>query len=95
MRFEVATVVPDRPSERDARRRKFGYFAIANLLALAIGAGLVLALARFPITTADRGLSALWHFLSRHPGLTALLASLPFFTSMLVGQREMRRVFKK
>lgn len=95
MKFEVAHVVPDRPSAHEAKRRKLGYFFLANLLGLGIGAGIVVALGRLPIGAPDHALGALWAVLSRHPGVTALLASLPFFTSVLIGQREMRRTFRK
>src|SRR5262245_26805720 len=92
VQIEIDTITPRTPSAADQRRLKILYFAVANLIAVAIGVGIFWAFMVVPDgATFDRGMRSIWLFLHRHETVAALAASLPFFASLLVGQFEMRK----
>jgi hypothetical protein len=96
MKVEVDVVRPATPSAADQRRRKMTYFAVANLIAVAIGVGIFWLFLAVPEGTAfDGAMGVVWRFLRRHETVAALAASLPFFASLLVGQFEMRKARAK
>ena len=93
MKVEIDVIEPARPSLADQRLRKLVYFAVANLVSVAIAVGIFWGLG-FGIADGgrfDRALGLVHRFLSSHMGVTALAASTPFFASLLVGQFEMRK----
>lgn len=92
VKVEVDVIRPSTPSASDEQRRKMIYFAIANLVAIAFCVGLFWAFLAYPEgTELDGVMGASWRFLRKHETVAALAASLPFFSSLLVGQYEMRR----
>jgi hypothetical protein len=92
MKIEVDVIKPATPSEGDLRRRKLTYFAAANVLAVLFCIGFFWLFIAIPEgTRVDGVMGAVWRFLRRHETIAALAASLPFFSSLLVGQFEMRK----
>jgi hypothetical protein len=92
VKIDVDVIKPGTPSAADQRRRKVVYFAIANLVALAIAAGIFALLAYIPEGRGfDGAMAKVSRFFGSHMGVAALAASTPFFASLLVGQYEMRR----
>ena len=93
LKIEFDVVRPTVPSEADQSRRKLIYFAIANLVAFLIAAG-IFALLLVGIREGqgfDTAMGSVQRFFASHMGVAALAASTPFFASLLVGQYEMRR----
>jgi hypothetical protein len=93
VRIEVDEIKPATPSATDYRLRKVLYFALANLIALAIAGGIYLFL-MFGIPEGrgfDHAMDGVRRFLRSHMAVAALAAATPFFASLLVGQYEMRR----
>ena len=96
MKLQVDVVRPATPSAADQRRRKLTYFAIANLISVALCAAIFWLFIVVPEGTAfDGAMSSVWRFLRRHETVAVLAASLPFFASLLVGQFEMRKARAK
>jgi hypothetical protein len=96
VKIEVDTIRVKTPSAADQRRLKMLYFAVANLLAVALGAGIFWLFMVVPEGAPfDRAMRSIWLFLHRHETVAALAASLPFFASLLVGQFEMRKARAK
>jgi hypothetical protein len=89
----VDVIRPATPSAEDLRWRKVAWFALANVIALAI-AGAIFALLLVGISEGggfDRAMERFRYFLRSHMAVAALAAATPFFASLLVGQYEMRR----
>lgn len=92
VKVEVDVIVPSTPSEKDQNRKKLTYFAIANVIAVVMCIAIFWAFLAYPEGTHfDGAMGAIWRFLRRHETVAALAASLPFFSSLLVGQFEMRK----
>jgi hypothetical protein len=92
VKLEVDVIRPKTPSAADEHRRKVIYFAIANVVAIGFCVAIFWAFLAYPEGTEFDGvMGATWHFLRRHQTVAALAASLPFFSSLLVGQFEMRK----
>lgn len=96
MKVEVDVIRPATPSAADEKRRKLIYFAIANLIAIVIGGGIFWLFMAVPEGTGfDSVMGVIWRFLRKHETVAVLAASLPFFSSLLVGQFEMRKARAK
>jgi hypothetical protein len=96
VKVEVDVIRPATPSAADQKRRKLTYFAIANLIAVAIGLGIFFGFRDAPEGGGfDSAMGGIWRFLQRHETVAVLAASLPFFASLLVGQFEMRKARAK
>ncbi len=96
MKVEVDVIRPQTPSANDLRRKKITYFAIANVLAVLFCVGIFWLFLAVPEGTRfDGAMGSVWRFLRRHETVAALAASLPFFSSLLVGQFEMRKARAK
>jgi hypothetical protein len=92
VKLEVDLVRPATPSAADEKRRKLVYFVFANLLSVALCAGIFWLFIALPEgTSLDGAMGTIWQFLRRHETVAVLAASLPFFASLLVGQFEMRK----
>lgn len=93
MKVDVDVVKPATPSAADARRRKLIWFILANVVAIAIAAGIfALLLVAIPEGQGfDHAMERVRGFLRSHMGLGALAASTPLFAALLVGQYEARR----
>lgn len=96
MKLEVDIIRPKTPSAADQNRKKYGYFAIANVIAVIACIGIFWAFLAYPEGSQfDGAMGAVWRFLRKHETVAALAASLPFFASLLVGQYEMRKARAK
>ncbi|HEX2572871.1 MAG TPA: hypothetical protein VH877_25190 [Polyangia bacterium] len=93
MKVDIDVIRPGTPSEADQRRRKLLYFIIANVISVAVAAGIFLVLlVGIPEGQGfDHVMAEVRAFLRSHMGISALAASTPFFASLLVGQYEARR----
>ena len=93
MKVEVDVIRPATPSAGDARRKKWFWFAVANVISFALAAGIfALLLVGIPEGQGfDQAMDRVRQFLRSHMGISALAASTPFFASLLVGQYEARR----
>lgn len=92
VKLEVDVVKPATPSAGDQSRKKLVYFGIANLVAIAFCVAIFWAFLAWPEGSGfDGAMGATWRFLRKHETVAALAASLPFFSSLLVGQFEMRK----
>jgi len=92
VKVEVDVIRPATPSAADQNKKKFSYFAVANVVAVVLCVAIFWGLLAYPEGgTLDGAMGAVWRFLRRHETVAALAASLPFFASLLVGQFEMRR----
>src|SRR5258706_11147907 len=84
MKVEVDVIRPSTPSEADQKRRKLTYFAIANLISVALCVAIFWAFLVVPEGTGfDGAMGRIWRFLHHHETVAVLAATLPFFASLL------------